>query len=330
MTPVNSESYAPRIAILEDDPSISRLISHELRKCGFDVIVASTLEEARTTLRLSWDLLLCDRVLPDGDGLEFCEEVKERTGSTFRYIIVLSGETSEENKLEGFARGADDYIAKPVSTAELIARVRAGIRIVDLQKALLSSNARLEKLSRTDELTSLANRRHFRDELSRAFDHASRYERPLSVAIVDVDHFKSINDDHGHEEGDRVLEALGAVLRETLRSSDFAARIGGEEFAVILPETHLHEALVVSEKLRRAIEVSSNDARPVTISIGVASMPHSKFASKSEMLRSADQAMYRAKNRGRNRVEAENRAVPNRPSEHGSHLRSVPPLVASS
>lgn len=321
-----------RIAVLDDDPSVTRLISHALRKCGFEVVVASTLHEARSQLGLSWDLLLCDRVLPDGDGLEFCEEVRERTGAAFRYVIILSAETSEEAKLAGFACGADDYISKPVSIAELVARVRAGLRIVELQKALLSSNARLERLSRTDELTGLGNRRHFRDEFTRAYEHASRYERPLSVAIVDVDHFKLINDEYGHEEGDRVLEQLGAVLRDALRASDFAARIGGEEFAIILPETQLHEALVVSEKIRRAIEQHPVElrTRPTTISLGVSSIPHSRFTTKSEMLRSADQAMYRAKNRGRNRVEAELRSVPNRPTAQLNYLRSVPPLSANS
>lgn len=304
-----------RIALLEDDSSLAALIVHSLKRSGFEVIVASTLAQAREEFGLSWDLLLCDRVLPDGDGLDFCNEVRDRTGARFRYVIVLSGEGSEDAKLEGFARGADDYVTKPVSMAELIARVRAGLRIVSLQKALVASNRRLERLSRTDELTNLPNRRHFQEEFTRAYEHALRYERPLSIGILDVDYFKRVNDTQGHEAGDQVLEQIGKVLTEQLRVSDFAARIGGEEFAVILPESHLHEAVVVSEKIRRAIEGELDQKlNPLTVSIGLSSIPHSAFASKSEMFRAADQALYRAKNRGRNRVEVERRSVPVRTS----------------
>ena len=324
--PISGEGLS-RVAILEDDKSLSMLLTHSLRRAGFDVMSASTLDEARRDLASGWDVLVCDRGLPDGDGLQFCEEIKERTGARFRYIIVLSAEDSEEAKLQGFARGADDYVTKPVSMAELTARVRAGCRIVELQKALLESNRRLERLSRTDELTSLANRRHFREEFTRAHEHASRYDRALSIAVLDVDHFKQVNDQYGHDVGDKVLDRIGSLLRSTLRTSDLAARVGGEEFAVILPETHLHEAMVVSEKIRRAIAEDTNGlpgGPTMTVSVGVASMPHSQFVSKSDMLRAADQALYRAKNRGRNRVEAERRSVPERGPlpEHERPLRA--------
>jgi two-component system, cell cycle response regulator len=305
---------ASRIALLEDDPSLARLIDLALSKKGYTISTAATLAEARETFGVSWDLLICDRRLPDGDGLELCEEAKEHTGARFRYVIVLSGDDDESSKLQGFDRGADDYMSKPFSVPELIARVRAGLRIVELQKALIASNQRLEKLSRTDELTSLANRRHFQEEFCRAYEHAERYGRPLSLAMIDVDHFKTINDEHGHETGDLVLERVAAVLRENVRSSDFVARIGGEEFAMILPETQLHEAVVVSEKIRRAIaEQNADDTPRATVSVGVSSLPHSHFISRREMLRSSDLALYRAKERGRDRVEIERRSYPNRP-----------------
>lgn len=313
-------SAVSRIALLEDDPSLAKLIELALSQKGYQVATASSLAEARATFGVSWDLLICDRRLPDGDGLEICEEVKEQSGARFRYVIVLSGDDDEVSKLQGFDRGADDYVAKPFSLAELIARVRAGIRIVELQKALVASNRRLERLSRTDELTSLANRRHFQEEFCRAYEHAERYSRPLSLAVIDVDHFKSINDEHGHETGDLVLERVAEALRQNVRASDFVARIGGEEFAMILPETQLHEAVVVSEKIRRAISSPhSGDIPRTTVSVGVSSIPHSHFTSRREMLRSSDLALYRAKDRGRDRVEIERRAYPNRPN-------ATPPL----
>jgi diguanylate cyclase (GGDEF)-like protein len=310
------------IAFLEDDVALSRLISAALRHAGYKVLTFSTLAEARDGLATQpWDLLLCDRRLPDGDGIDLCHALKSSATPFQRYIVMLTADGSESAVVESFDRGADDYMTKPVSIPELLARVRAGLRIVDLQKKLILSNRTLVTLSNTDSLTGLCNRRSFQGELKKAFAQAQRYERPLALIMVDIDHFKRVNDAHGHLVGDDVLEEFGGRIQEQLRKTDIACRFGGEEFAVILPETQLMQAVQVAEKIRRAVAAAAFTELelPLTSSFGVASMPHSTFDDVREFVAAADRALYRAKNGGRDKVELERRSDPKR---HGEQRRS--------
>ncbi|MGZ5434318.1 MAG: GGDEF domain-containing response regulator [Thermoanaerobaculia bacterium] len=289
---------ANTILLVEDDPNVSFMLSQQLKRAGYVVQAASTIETARQRAKQPWDLAILDRNLPDGDGVDLCRE--RRATAPHAYIVMLTGVSSEEGKLEGFACGADDYVTKPAPIPELLARVRAGLRIVGLQKKLL-------ELSLTDSLTSLHNRRAFDERLGEAFEHARRYGRPLSLAIVDVDHFKAINDVLGHGAGDAVLRGVANTIGARTRQTDFAARVGGEEFAILLPETALFEALQFGEKLRATIAAEPVVGQPVTVSIGIASFPHSPVPGTAELFRAADQALYRAKENGRNRVEIERR-----------------------
>ena len=303
-------AHPPTIVVIEDDPSVSVLLTRHLERQGWAVRAAISLSGARELLRTAeWDLVLLDRRLPDGDGIELCGELRE--AAPHGYILMLTGESSEQAKLEGFGRGADDYVTKPFQIDELMARVRAGLRIVELQKALVASNRQLEELSLTDGLTNLRNRRAFDLEISSRFEQARRYQRPLSVAVIDVDFFKTVNDQHGHDAGDEVLRGVADVLGKATRGTDSVARYGGEEFAVILPETQLSDAIQFAEKIRNAIAESiiptSESLHAMTVSIGVANVPYSELRSPDELVRAADQALYRAKNNGRNRVEAERR-----------------------
>jgi diguanylate cyclase (GGDEF)-like protein len=294
-----------QVILVEDDANVAKLVELGLRRQNVDVQAASSLEEARKlTSRTAWDILLLDRRLPDGDGVDLCNEL--RSLNPHGYIMLLTGESTKEAKLAGFECGADDYVTKPFSLDELMARVRAGWRIVELQKALLASNKRLEELARTDGLTGLRNRRTFDQEFATRFAHASRYGRPLAVAMADIDHFKRINDEHGHQAGDDVLARVAAVMRRCTRQTDLVARYGGEEFVIVLPETQLLEALQVSEKIRSSVAAEQMPVR-ATVSIGVAARPHSMFADPESLLRAADEALYRAKAAGRNRVEFEKR-----------------------
>ncbi|MCU1347208.1 MAG: diguanylate cyclase [Acidobacteria bacterium] len=301
----------PEILLVEDDSSILRLLRFQLERAGFSLRTAMTVDEGRSRLKepSCCDLILLDRRLPDGDGLTLCNEIRSR--SPHAYILMLTGETSDAAKLEGFGCGADDYVTKPFQVQELLARIRAGLRIVELQKALLESNRKLEEMSNTDLLTSLRNRRFFERQFATMVEHAKRYERPLSVAMVDVDHFKAINDQYGHAAGDAVLKCVSRVLSATTRKSDLVARLGGEEFAVVLPETALFEALQFAEKIRASIATATveveRQAIRVTASIGIANIPHSKFENAEMLLEAADLALYRAKGNGRNRVEMERR-----------------------
>jgi two-component system cell cycle response regulator len=299
------------VILVEDDANVAYLVSRQLQRSGYEVRKAASLAEARNLVNDEpWDLAILDRRLPDGDGLDLCRDLRER--SPHGYIIFLTGESSDSAKLEGFARGADDYITKPFQIDELLARLRAGERIVSLQKRLIDTNHRLEELSLTDAMTSLRNRRAFDHELSTAFERARRYDRPLSLTIVDVDHFKAINDSYGHPSGDAVLRGVAKRIAGCTRQSDFLARIGGEEFAILLIETPLFEAIQFGEKIRAAIAASpiriGEIEHQVTISAGIANFPHSRVTTPSELFEAADNALYRAKERGRNRVEMERRS----------------------
>jgi len=297
----------PRIILVEDDANVSLMLTRQLERAGYAVRACGTIATARDLIHeVEWDVVILDRRLPDGDGVELCREL--RTQSAHGYIIMLTGESSDEAKLEGFEGGADDYVTKPFQLDELFARIRAGVRIVRLQKALLDSNRRLEELSLTDGLTGVGNRRAFDQRLAGAFEHARRYERPLSLVLIDVDHFKAINDRHGHDVGDAVLQSVASSVASGTRQTDFVARVGGEEFAILLPETALFESIQFAEKIRAGIAAAAPviDER-VTVSIGVANSPHSPFATTMDLFRAADQALYRAKSNGRNCVEIERR-----------------------
>jgi diguanylate cyclase (GGDEF)-like protein len=305
--------HGPTILLVEDDPAASALLRAILNWQGYAVTCAGTLAAAETHLRQTghYDLVILDRGLPDGDGATLCAVV--RAISVHSYTLMLTGEASAEAKVEGFAFGADDYVTKPFENDELLARIRAGLRVVELQKELLASNRRYEALSLTDSLTSLGNRRAFDEEFAGRFEYAQRYVRPLSIALIDLDHFKSVNDLSGHIAGDGVLRAVAQLIEHSTRRTDFPARVGGEEFAVLLPETSLFEALHVAEKIRSTIESATirmeGVVHQVTVSIGLANVPHSIVGNGKMLFEAADQALYRAKNRGRNRVECERRRV---------------------
>lgn len=301
------------VLIVDDDASIRRLVTHFLKKDGYEVVETTTAAEARNLLgTIKWDLAVLDRRLPDADGAVLAKEI--RSDSAFQaanYIIMLTAETDQAHKIEGLDLGADDYVSKPFQYGELLARVRAGKRIVDLQKQLIEANKKLEILSVTDGLTQLFNHRHFQDELARAFENSTRYERPLSLAIIDLDFFKKVNDTYGHATGDVVLKHVSAIFKESSRTSDVAARYGGEEFAVMMPETTLEDAISFAEKIRTRIEAepvpTDQGPVPVTVSIGVSTVPHPRIQHPKQLIEDADKSLYRAKKNGRNQVHAERR-----------------------
>jgi diguanylate cyclase (GGDEF)-like protein len=296
------------ILLVDDDAAIRRLVRLVLERSGYVVHEATSGAEAHVLVTsVPWDLAILDRRLPDIDGAVLGHEIRQDEAFRTRYIIMLTGEDEPQDKVDGLNLGADDYITKPFQHPELLARVRAGKRIVDLQKELVASNRRLEHLSITDGLTKLYNHRYFQDELSKAFETTSRYGRPLSLALLDLDLFKKVNDTHGHAAGDEVLKNVAQLFMGSIRSADIAARYGGEEFAVIMPETTAADAAMFAEKIRARVEespASFNDTViPVTISIGVASAPAARIKSPRDLVEKADKALYRAKHNGRNQVQ---------------------------
>ncbi|HSP32706.1 MAG TPA: GGDEF domain-containing protein [Thermoanaerobaculia bacterium] len=188
-------------------------------------------------------------------------------------------------------------------------------------------------LSITDGLTKLYNHRYFQDELARAFEESQRYQRPLSLAIVDLDFFKKVNDTYGHAIGDEVLKCVSKMFQDSVRSTDLAARYGGEEFAVMMPETELGDALVFAEKIRAMVESHAipTQAGPInaTVSIGVSTVPHTRIHHAKELVVAADKALYRAKKNGRNQVQAEKRRDTTRSTRQPATEKTAPTDVTT-
>ncbi|MBI2891503.1 MAG: diguanylate cyclase [Nitrospirae bacterium] len=246
------------------------------------------------------DLIICDVNMPGIDGLKFLDLTRKKFKDI--PIIMLTSARDMETKIRCFELGASDYVEKgswKERGPELRARVKTHLE-------LKKSRDRLRELASIDELTQVYNRRHFMEELSREFSRAVRYQKPISFILMDIDHFKKINDTHGHQVGDMVLSHLAALIKQALRGSDVVARYGGEEFAVILPETELEGAVAAAEKMRRTVEregfPSQDGPLDVRVSFGVANWPRHKVAHVDQLIRLADDALYCAKDAGRNRV----------------------------
>jgi two-component system, cell cycle response regulator len=254
------------------------------------------------------DLVVCDLDMPRCDGLKFLR--LKSTDPAFESIpvIVLTGAEDVARKVQALTTGACDYVIKPFEPNELAARIGVHLKLRKLQAELLRTNSALQRLTQTDHLTDVANRRHLAERLEEEFLRARRYDRPLSVGLLDIDHFKKLNDAHGHPAGDHALVEVAKLIKHTLRCHDFVARYGGEEFAMVLPETPADRAILALERVRSAIEraqIRFADQRlPVTVSLGLASFPHQLVGKASDFITLADAALYDAKRSGRNRVVA--------------------------
>jgi diguanylate cyclase (GGDEF)-like protein len=253
-------------------------------------------------------------ILPDMDGLEVLRLVKARPDERFLPVIILSVKSDVDSKVEGLRIGADDFIAKPFAEAEITARCAAMLRIKTLQDQLRSTRRSLEEQSVTDALTGLKNRRFFDERLPEEFRRAQRYSDPVSLMMIDLDHFKQVNDRYGHQMGDVVLRDAAAVIKASVRDPDICARYGGEEFAVILPKTHLGGALTVAERVWRGLkdkvylqevpavgQAGMAEVR-VTASLGLAFFPSKDILSAELLVKFADEALYQAKRSGRNNI----------------------------
>lgn len=297
------------ILIIDDSDTIREQIIQTLMRFGvFDryLEAGDGIEAFKTLLGTQVDLVLCDLEMPRMDGFKFLAMVKTREELRDIPIIMLTGREDRELKIRGLEQGACDYVTKPFDPGELMARVKVQLKIKMLQDELKKSNDLLKRLSNTDHLTQLYNRRYMMEVLEREFQRSQRKASPISMVIMDIDHFKRVNDQYGHQNGDLVLSTIARLAREDRRSYDVAVRYGGEEFVLVLPETSHDEATMVAERLReKVLQISfSGELRElrVTISMGVATYPASNLATIEDLIREADAALYRAKQGGRNRV----------------------------
>jgi len=254
------------------------------------------------------DLVVCDLDMPRCDGLKFLRLKATDPAFASIPVIVLTGAEDVARKVQALTTGASDYVIKPFEPNELAARIGVHLRLRKLQAELVRTNAELQRLTQTDHLTDVANRRHLAERLEEEFLRARRYDRPLSVGLLDIDHFKRLNDTHGHPAGDHALVEVAKIIKHTLRCHDFVARYGGEEFAMLLPETAADRAIMALERLRSAIERADiryeGQRLLVTVSLGMASFPHELVSKASDFITLADAALYDAKRSGRNRVVA--------------------------
>ncbi len=301
-----------KILVVDDSRTQLEWLVQVLRKEGYTVATAQDGKEAIRKVRTEPpDLVLLDMILPDMDGLEVLRIVKALPEEQFVPVIILSVKSDLESKVAGLRIGADDFLAKPFAEAEILARCAAMLRIKHLQEKLRDAQRKLEEQSITDALTGLKNRRFFDERLHEEFRRAQRYGDYLALIMIDLDHFKEVNDRHGHPAGDTVLREAAALIRASIRDPDICARYGGEEFAVILPKTHMSGALAVAERVWRelgnkeyAVQPSSGGATKVrvTASLGIAFYPSKDISSGELLLRFADQALYQAKRSGRNTI----------------------------
>jgi diguanylate cyclase (GGDEF)-like protein len=310
-----SRAVAARAKVLVVDDSKTQLdwLVEVLAREGYEVLAAMDGRDAIRKVRTEGpDLVLLDKILPDMDGLEVLRLIKKLPDDQFIPVIILSVKADLDSKVTGLRIGADDFLAKPFAEAELLARCAAMLRIKSLQDQLRRVQKELEERSFTDGLTGLKNRRFLDERLAEEFKRAQRYSDPVSLIMIDLDHFKSVNDLHGHPAGDAVLRGAAQLIRSSIRDPDICARYGGEEFAVILPKTHLSGALVVAERIWRELggkkHVLGGGAQgapvelQVTASIGIAFYPAKDITSPELLVRFADEALYQAKNAGRNTI----------------------------
>jgi two-component system chemotaxis response regulator CheY len=291
-----------KILIAEDQALAALLLRRMLERMGHDATVAPDGEQAWEIVhRGDASLLISDWMMPQLDGPELCRRIRAAGGDRYTYIILLTSRDRREDRLEGLRAGADDFLIKPPDPDELAVRLEIAERILAVHDQLARQNERLAELAAIDELTGAKNRRRFREDLELLFSQADRLGSPLSLIMLDVDHFKEYNDSFGHLAGDDVLQWLGSTLRAAVRGHDVVARYGGEEFVMLLPATDEAAAVEVAERLRSAIACRPWPHRRITASLGV-STAGPMTADAAALVDQADRALYQSKQAGRDRV----------------------------
>lgn len=309
-----------RILIADDDRVSCKLLGGLLTKWGYEVDVVYNGVDAQFAL-LKPDapqLAILDWVMPGLNGVEVIKELRAVHRESYTYILLLTSKGQKEDILEGLDAGADDYLKKPFDAQELRARLHAGSRVLDLERRLKCALETAEYRATHDFLSGVYNRVAIMELLSREASRCARAGEKMSVLMVDVDHFKTINDTYGHLAGDQVIKQLMVRMSLALRPYDSVGRFGGEEFLVLTPNCALSEAMGVAERLRLSIAtdniVTTESAIPVTVSVGVSTIQEGA-TDMNLALQAADQALYEAKHRGRNRVECH---IPSAPASSSS------------
>ncbi len=300
-----------KILVAEDDPISRMKLETMLRKWGYETVVCQDGTSAWELIQREEcpQLLILDWMMPGLDGVELCRRVRSLSREPYVYVLLLTARDDKDDIVRGMEAGADDYITKPYHPHELEVRVRAGRRIAELNLELLAARNALKQQATHDALTGLLNRRAILEYLDKELARGLRRQENLCVGLMDIDHFKLINDTHGHQVGDEVLCELASRLSQALRPYDRVGRYGGEEFLVVISDCDCALIRKHYDRLRLALSEKpfATAAGPVavTASIGVGIVQRDRFVDTYGLIRLADQALYRAKEQGRNRVELE-------------------------
>jgi len=298
-----------KVLIAEDDSLLRQMLRGALAAAGHQLITAANGLDAWEMLqREHVRMLIVDWMMPGLDGPELIRRIRGAGWPGYTYIILLTAKTGRDDVVEGLNAGADDYVTKPFQQDELLARMGVGARILELETRLSESLEREEALATRDSLTGLPNRRALYDRARAELNRAEREKRSVGVIMLDIDHFKLINDRFGHAAGDEALRRVAEVLQKSKRDYDYTGRWGGDEFLTILPGTSMLQAGLVAERIRASIdmvrlEVGGADTVELRSSLGVAcASPATSPIGIDDLLNQADGALYRAKADGRNRV----------------------------
>lgn len=303
-----------KILLVEDSKVQAGLVRDFLEKTGYEVIWAENGKSAiKTAKTMSVDIILLDLMLPDISGNEVCRWLKLNENTRGIPIIMLTAKDAITDKVAGLEAGADDYLPKPYNEIELNARIYASLRTKALQDELRQKNRQLENLLKqveimaiTDQLTGIYNRRRLVTILEKEFRRTVRYKSPLTCLMMDIDHFKRINDKFSHHTGDMVIKETAQIITECAREIDTVARWGGEEFIALFPQTKKEDALQSAVRIIKKVsehkfpEISNEQ---ITISIGIASVPDPSIDTEEKLIHASDMALYEAKKNGRNRAE---------------------------
>lgn len=295
--PLHTSDY--KVLVGDDDPAMRRLLARWLDGAGYPTRTVADGQEAIEAIELECpNFIITDWEMPRINGLELCRLVREMVLPHYVYIIFLTAKTDTTEMITGLEVGADDFLSKPVSQGELLARMRSGSRVLELER-------RLSLMARTDALTGLMTQRSFYESLEKEWHRSRRQHFPLSCVMMDLDFFKQVNDVHGHPAGDSVLKSWAELLLDNCRASDFVCRYGGEEFSILLPESNEIDAAAWAERTRRRLAAlripSGHRILQVTGSFGVAQC-RDELQNSEELVDLADQALLCAKRAGRDRV----------------------------
>lgn len=311
-----------KILVVDDHTDILALISLILKQHNYEVITAQDgVEAIEKAIQEHPDVVLLDVQIPKINGYKVCETLKEREETrTIPVIFISSAYRDLKDIIRGLETGGTDYLTKPFDNLELLARIKANLRIKmlydeleeknrslkELYKELEAKSRKLEKIATTDGLTGLFNHKYFYERLTEEFSRAIRHNLNLSCIMLDIDHFKKVNDTYGHLQGDNILRNFSEILKTSIRHTDIAARYGGEEFSILLPHTDTTGAFLEAERIRVHVSTRnfSEAKHPlyITISLGISSYPHEMIKSAGDLVKNADIALYEAKRRGRNQT----------------------------